>query len=273
MTDGVRRLSWVPILGCSFLFFCACGEDSADGKAEVLGKATKDIDLHHSIVRTQECGMGNLLAELMLAGVAEAGAEAEIAFMNGGGIRGDAVMPAGDITSKMIDDMLPFSNDHEVVKVTGTQLKSILERSVASLPVDPSGEERSGWFLHPTGVSYTVTCANQNQRLNALKDAIETEGQRITKIAIGATVIYDPSTSTDALSTTSIKVAAPGFIARGEDKHLAFTLSPEPDHQKYPIETFNLVTAMKNYVKAHSPIDPPKKNLMTVVGDCAREVQ
>jgi 2',3'-cyclic-nucleotide 2'-phosphodiesterase (5'-nucleotidase family) len=72
---------------------------------------------------------------------------ADIAFMNGGGIR--APLPAGDVRASDILSMLPFDNHLVVLTLTGTQVRSLLDRMSPRLG-------KSG-FGHVSGLSYVIS--------------------------------------------------------------------------------------------------------------------
>ena len=95
------------------------------------------------IVRSQETNLGDLCADAY-----RAMGEADIAFVNGGGVR--AKIEAGDITFGQIIKVHPFGNSMCVVEATGQQILDALELGVARLP----GE--SGGFLQVSGLKFVV---------------------------------------------------------------------------------------------------------------------
>lgn len=95
------------------------------------------------IVRSQETNLGDLCADAY-----RAMGDADIAFVNGGGIR--ANIAEGDVTYGQIIKVHPFGNALCVVEATGQEILDALELSVASMP----GE--SGGFLHVSGLKFAV---------------------------------------------------------------------------------------------------------------------
>lgn len=95
------------------------------------------------MVRVQECNMANLIADAFRAVL-----NADVALVNGGGIRKD--IPQGVFTYKDILEVLPFNNMCTVKEVRGQQILDALEMGVRKLP------EESGGFLHVSGLSYVV---------------------------------------------------------------------------------------------------------------------
>ncbi|HWP51952.1 MAG TPA: 5'-nucleotidase C-terminal domain-containing protein [Clostridia bacterium] len=111
--------------------------------SEVLGHTPVDLNGARSDVRTCETNLGNLVADAVRA---ESGAQ--IALMNGGGIR-DSI-PAGDITKGHIITVLPFGNYIVTKKINGSNLHAALESAVKALP------EENGAFLQVSGLTFTV---------------------------------------------------------------------------------------------------------------------
>ena len=96
------------------------------------------------IIRNTETNLGDLCADAYL----DQSGEADIALVNGGGIR--VSINAGDITMNDILKVHPFGNSLTVIEATGQQVLDALEWSVHSLP----GE--FGGFDHVAGLTYEV---------------------------------------------------------------------------------------------------------------------
>ena len=95
------------------------------------------------IIRNTETNLGDLCADAY-----RAMANADIAFINGGGIR--AQIPAGDITLKQIFDVQPYSNNLCMIEVTGQQILDALEWGSRSVPNELGG------FLQVSGLTYEI---------------------------------------------------------------------------------------------------------------------
>jgi 5'-nucleotidase len=81
----------------------------------------------------REQPLGGLIADAQLAW-AKAHGGAQIAFMNGGGVRTDLVPAAdGSIAYSQIFSLQPFGNGLVVQTLTGAQLKQLLEQQFANL--------------------------------------------------------------------------------------------------------------------------------------------
>ena len=94
------------------------------------------------IIRNAETNLGDLCADAYL----DQSGEADIAFVNGGGIR--VAIKKGDITLNDILKVHPFGNSLTVIEATGQQVLDALEWSVHSLP----GE--FGGFDHVAGLTF-----------------------------------------------------------------------------------------------------------------------
>lgn len=111
------------------------------GKTEV-DLTTLDADGNRAI-RNAETNMGDFCTD-----AARSVMEADIAIMNGGGIRAD--IAAGDITYKDLISVFPWNNELCVIEVTGQQIKDALELGAKNYP------EENGGFMHVSGLKYTI---------------------------------------------------------------------------------------------------------------------
>ncbi len=118
----------------------ALAEVVATSKVDLL---TKDPVTDVRIVRNEETAIGGLCADAYryISG-------ADIALVNGGGIRAD--IRKGDITREDILKIHPFGNMLCVCEATGQEILDALEFSVHSWP-----GEFGGW-LCPSGIRYEV---------------------------------------------------------------------------------------------------------------------
>ncbi len=105
-------------------------------------EATTDDGKPIRIVRRTETNLGDLCADAYL----DQSGEADIAFVNGGGIR--VPIAQGDITMNDILKVHPFGNSLTVIEVTGQQVLDALEWSVHAEP----GE--FGGFNHVAGLTF-----------------------------------------------------------------------------------------------------------------------
>ncbi|WP_026830216.1 5'-nucleotidase C-terminal domain-containing protein [Exiguobacterium antarcticum] len=97
-------------------------------------------------VRNSETALGNLITDGMLQKAKEYNAETVIAMQNGGGIR--AAINAGPLTVGEVLTTLPFGNTLATAKLTGQEIKDLLEISVGVAPIE------NGGFLHVSGMKF-----------------------------------------------------------------------------------------------------------------------
>ena len=91
-----------------------------------------------------ESALGNLFADLMRA----SRPGADVALMNGGGIRGN--LPAGALTYGAVFEMMPFDNRFATTTLSGAELRRVFERNLSST--------KKGGVLSISGLSLHTTC-------------------------------------------------------------------------------------------------------------------
>lgn len=95
---------------------------------------------------------------------------ADIALINGGGIRAD--LPEGDITRKSLITVFPFGNMGCTIKATGQQILDALEMGARKCP------EENGGFLQVSGMKYTIdTSIASNVKLDEEGLFVSVEGE------------------------------------------------------------------------------------------------
>jgi 5'-nucleotidase / UDP-sugar diphosphatase len=107
-----------------------------------IGETRVDLEGQH--VRERETNLGDFVADVM-----RQAAGAEVALINGGGIR--TGIAQGKIEVKDIYAVLPFDNYLVAIRLTGAQLKAALEHGIARL------EEPSGGFPQVSGLTFTYS--------------------------------------------------------------------------------------------------------------------
>ena len=137
------------------------------------------------LVRNTETNIGDLCADAYLTV-----ADADIAFVNGGGIRAD--IPAGDITYGQIIDVHPYGNMLYVVEATGQQILDALEMSVMAAP----GE--SGGFLSVAGLTFTADLTIESPVvLDDVGNFVSVDGERrVSDVMVGGEPIDPEATYT-----------------------------------------------------------------------------
>jgi 2',3'-cyclic-nucleotide 2'-phosphodiesterase/3'-nucleotidase len=116
----------------------------------------------------KEAPVGNLIADVMREAM-----HADVALVNGGGIRGNAVTPAGTLTRGDVLKILPFANKIVKLEVTGDVLRAALENGVSQ------HEKTAGRFPQVSGIRYVF-------------DPKRPAGSRLVSVTVGGKPL-DPS--------------------------------------------------------------------------------
>ena len=175
--DGKREISWQP----EFRFIdTATIQPDPDSKALAdklnaeldkqlgveIGTLEAPLDSRRNVVRGEESTMGDLIADAMRAQTG-----ADIAIMNGGGIRGDRTYESGvKLTRKDILTELPFGNVTVVTELPSSQVLAALENGVSQI------EKGAGRFPQVSGLTYTV-------------DPSADAGARISEVMVGGAAL------------------------------------------------------------------------------------
>lgn len=110
----------------------------------VIGKTMVELDSRRGSVRSADTNLGNLFADALRVGV-----NADLAIINGGGLRGDKIYPAGsELTRKDILGELPFGNVTVLLEVKGADVLAALENGVSQV------EDGAGRFPQVSGLSF-----------------------------------------------------------------------------------------------------------------------
>lgn len=216
----------VTVVLVSLFIYTGCSKDETPTQVSgVIGKSEVEIDVTKATVRTKEAPFGNLICDAYM----DKFPNFDIAFQNGGNIRTDKKYPPGDITEQMINDILEYNNKITFQTITALQLKSVLERSVSSLP-----GEKKGWFLQ-TGSTlyYKAICDTSVAKPQIIddkgdqdptNDVITREGTRIVLIKVKGNTVYDKANGgfkVDSLNT-KYKVINHEWMSKGGDGLIAF---------------------------------------------------
>ncbi|MDD4836286.1 MAG: 5'-nucleotidase C-terminal domain-containing protein [Dethiosulfovibrio sp.] len=128
------------------------GEELKKNLSKKVGTMPNNIDATRDVVRGQESALGNYLADGL-----RWKAGTNVAFVNGGGIRGDKIIPAGDVSYNTIMDVFPWGNTLQTFVLTGKELKEVMEVSGSALigegdKYEPNDRAPSGAFLQISGM-------------------------------------------------------------------------------------------------------------------------
>ena len=162
--------------------------------------ATKDDGSPIRIIRSQETNLGDLCADgyRILSG-------ADIAFVNGGGIR--TSIKEGDITLNDILKVHPFGNAMCVIEVTGQQILDALEWGARAVPSE------NGGFLQVSGLTYEIhTYIESSAKADENTMFAGVEGEyRVKNVMVGGEPLDLEKTYTLASHNYMLKNGGDGF--------------------------------------------------------------
>jgi len=125
------------------------------------GETTLPLDTRNEVVRTRESAVGDLIADRMRDAM-----QADVALINGGGIRGNAVIPAGPLSRGDVLKILPFGNKIVKLDVTGEILRAAVENGLSQV------EKTAGRFPQVSGLRLTF-------------DPNRPAGSRLVSVSVG----------------------------------------------------------------------------------------
>ena len=171
--------------------------------------AKKDDGSPIRIVRSQETNLGDLCADAYrnLSG-------AQIAFVNGGGIR--VSIKQGDITLNDILKVHPFGNAMCVIEASGQQILDALEWGARAVPSE------SGGFLQVSGLTYEIHSYVESSAKadeNTMFAGVEGE-YRVKNVMVGGEPLDLEKTYTLASHNYMLKNGGDGYSMFGGCKLL-----------------------------------------------------
>lgn len=184
-------------------------ESAEAGMDDVIGIA--DIFISREGPDAQSL-IGNMVSDAIREYI-----DADFAFVNLGGVRGD--IPLGPITYREVYNVMPFDNQLVVIEVDGITLKNIIETRIAGT--------RSGMYVSGVNVVY-----NRNRE----------DFDRVTKLLVGgepwqADKIYEVATS--------------DFLMEGNAGLTLLTEIPESQIIRYEV---NLRETIVDYIRSNTPV-------------------
>ncbi|MFO7548436.1 MAG: 5'-nucleotidase C-terminal domain-containing protein [Acidimicrobiia bacterium] len=182
----------------------------------VIAVSAVDLDGRRTSVRGMETNEGNLIADSLLWQATQLAASfgvqaPDVALQNGGGIRNDNIIPAGNLTELDTFAMVPFANFLSVVEgIPRAQFKELLENAYSRV------EFGDGRFAQIAGFRVTYDASGVAQIVDA-DGNVTTAGTRVREVVLddgtaivtgGAVVAGDP-----------ITIATIDFLAKGGDQY------------------------------------------------------
>jgi 5'-nucleotidase / UDP-sugar diphosphatase len=172
-------------------------QDQLDEELGVpVGTTTVELDTRRETVRAAESNFGNLIADAIREGVG-----ADVALMNGGGIRGDRTYPAGTVlTREDVLGELPFGNITVLVELSGADLLAALENGVSQV------EDVAGRFPQVSGMTFAY-------------DPSKAAGSRVVRVEVGG-VPLDLGRMYKVATNDYVYSGGDGYIALSKGKAL-----------------------------------------------------
>lgn len=156
----------------------------------IVGKTLINLDSRVETVRGKESSMGNLIADALKNSF-----HAEVAFINGGSIRGHTLHLAGsDITRGHILSELPFDDEAVVIELKGKNLLGAIENGLSALP------QLDGRFPQVSG-------------LKIYYDPDAPEGNRVLKVEVNGQALNPEK---------KYRVATSNYLFQGGDNYNMF---------------------------------------------------
>ncbi|SDW13604.1 bifunctional metallophosphatase/5'-nucleotidase [Roseicitreum antarcticum] len=201
-------------------------------KSQIVAESAGPIEGDRTVCRAQECQMGNLVADAMLARVADQGIT--IAIQNGGGLR--ASISEGQVTMGDVLSVLPFQNTLSTFQVTGDVIIDALENGASRL------EDGAGRFAQVAGLKYTLTAANEPG--NRISDVMVMQG--------GDWAPIEAETLYGVVSNDYVRQGGDGYSMFGTEAVNAYDFGPD------------LADVLAEYMIENAPYQPYLDGRITV---------
>ncbi|EME68958.1 5'-nucleotidase/2',3'-cyclic phosphodiesterase [Paramagnetospirillum caucaseum] len=231
-TEGWRFLPVANESPSPALAAAVAKTDSLLGEAldQPIATLAAAMDSRTTTVRGEEAALGNLVADALRAHFA-----ADVALINGGGLRGNRQYPAGtNLTRRDLLSEMPFGNTVMLLEVSGAQLRSVLEYTLSAV------EAKAGRFPQVSGLSLTY-------------DPARPAGSRIVKALAGGRPL-DPKHLYRLATTDYLAGGGDGYQALKQGKVLV-------NAEAAPL----LVNVVVDYVAAKGSVAPKVEGRVVAV--------
>jgi 5'-nucleotidase/UDP-sugar diphosphatase len=230
-------------------------EDYLDKLSSEIGSSSVDLDARENGMRSREMPLGNLIADAWRAWFPQA----DLAAINGGGVRGDRIYPRGPISYLTLKTILPFGDTLVLVNMTGLQIKQMLECSAAALDPSDTGVEEGG-FLQVAGIRFKID-------KRAQPFAATYNGRNLTRmISPGSRVreifLQKNGTSEPLDEKEEYRVLVSSWTAEGGDGFYLF--SEIPAEKKFDTTVLDL-DPVAAYIEEKSPVSPREEGRIEIV--------
>ena len=216
-------------------------EPIAELRNRVVGESAIVLEGNRSVCRVEECNLGNFIADSVRE---ETGAQ--IAYMNGGGIRSG--IDAGEITMGEILTVQPFGNVTSTFGLSGADVIAMLENSVSRIQLNEQGQVQrsggSGRFLQLSGARFSV-------------DPTQEVGSRIVSVEV-----LNDAGEYEALDPDAIySMAGNNFVRNGGDGYSVLEENAIDPYDGGRVD-FNVTL---DYIVANSPVAPVTEGRITYI--------
>ncbi len=194
-------------------------------KQQQVGTTSDVINGDRNSCRLEECSMGNLVADAMLARTKGQGVS--IAIQNGGGLR--ASIEQGNITMGDVLSVLPFQNALATFELKGSDIVASLESGVSETA------EVKGRFPQVAGLRY------------AWDESVEPLKGRVKQVQVmedGNWVDIDPDKTYGVVSNDFMRAGGDGYALFKSNGMNAYDFGP------------GLEQVVADYIKENSPYQP-----------------
>lgn len=195
------------------------------GLDTVIGETEISLNGERQHVRTQETNLGNLVADMLRYYT-----NADIAVYNGGGIRTSADL--GEITLEKAMEIMAFSNEVVVLRLSGSTIIEALEHGVSSYGFV------SGKFLQVSGIRMYI-------------DPSKPAGERVVSV-----LVHGEPLVLDQLYT----LATNDYLGYGGDGYTMFV-----DAELVEIMEMTDQQMFIEYIKTFSPLFPMVEGRIVVL--------
>lgn len=233
-------------------------DEYTESLSDAIGSTTVPLDVQKQTLRTGETNAGDFTTDTIRKNVPGV----DIALINAGSIRGDCIIPAGDISYLTLNTMFPYENMIVTIQMTGSEIKETLERSASALIVtedECAGADRapSGGFLQAAGIRFTINTAKDPFCIDDETDTVISAGERIEDLSVATDTGFVPI----GMDTT-YTVAVNDYISGGGDGYT--NLAAIPDERKCNTEV-NLINLVTDEIERTSPIAPETDGRIRVI--------
>jgi 5'-nucleotidase/UDP-sugar diphosphatase len=210
-----------------------------------VGVITTPLDTRKSTVRSGEAAAGNLIADSWRDWFPGS----RIAFINGGGIRGDTIYAAGNLTYQTLYEILPYRDEIVEITMTGRDIRQALECSASALGPEQTGID-SGGFLQVSGLQYTIDMNGTPYTATyngSILVAVEDPGSRVTDV----TVQEDNGSLIPLEDEQEYLVLVNAWLAGGGDGYWIFS-----GQENKVYTTVYDIDPVAGYIRSESPVSP-----------------